>query len=104
MLASAVPMVSEIDVFWIVGFPPAACGRGLEVSANWTVRSEPQRHSAASSLTRPRPQFQIADLSADALIAAAADKFGILDLEYAWVEKETARLAPRTHLAEGRDQ
>jgi hypothetical protein len=45
------------------------------------------------------PTFQIANLSADALIVAAAEKLGILDLEYTWVEKETARLAPRTHRA-----
>lgn len=43
--------------------------------------------------------FKISDISADAMIAAAADKLGILDLEYTWVEKETARLAPRTHRA-----
>lgn len=39
------------------------------------------------------PTFEISDISADALIAAAADKFGILDLEYTFPERETARLS-----------
>jgi hypothetical protein len=30
---------------------------------------------------------------------SSAARFGILNLEYTWVEKETARSAPRTHRA-----
>jgi hypothetical protein len=68
--------ISDTPVFCPPGFPPAACGRGL-----------------------PEAEFQprLPDIFTDALIAATADRFGVRDLEYTWVEKETARLAPRTH-------